>query len=110
MYLRFCWCAGSATKRGRGAGKKGADAEDADGAAGAGQGQGGEDGPENSSAAISSILQKALLRRVNDELEPPARRPASYRSLVAPEVSAESFDASLAKAIASEESCLGSPR
>lgn len=47
----------------------------------------------------------ALLRRVNDELEPPARREASFRSLVAPEVPAEAFGAALAKANASEQAC-----
>jgi hypothetical protein len=52
----------------------------------------------------------ALLRKVNDELEPAPRREASYRSLVAPEVSAESFGAALSKANASEQSCAGSPR
>jgi len=52
----------------------------------------------------------ALLRKVNDELEPSARREASYRSLVAPEASAETFGAALSKANASEDSCKGSPR
>ena len=47
----------------------------------------------------------ALLRRVNDELEPAARREASLRSLVAPEASADAFAAALAKAGASERAC-----
>ena len=52
----------------------------------------------------------ALLRRVNDEIEAPARREASYRSLVAPEVAAEKFVAALSKANAAEETCKGGAR
>lgn len=47
----------------------------------------------------------ALLRRVNEELEAPDQREASYRSLVAPELAAEVFEATLAKASAGEETC-----
>ena len=47
----------------------------------------------------------ALLRRVTDELESPARREASYRSLVAPELAEGVFEAALSKANASEQAC-----
>ncbi len=50
----------------------------------------------------------ALLRRVNDELEPPDRREVGYRSLVAPELSQEVFGKALAKALDGEGACRAS--
>ncbi len=52
----------------------------------------------------------ALLRRVTDELEAPAQRDASFRSLVAPEVSSEAFSVTLAQARTDEEVCVGTAR
>lgn len=50
----------------------------------------------------------ALLRRVNDGLEPPERRDVGLRSLVAPEVSYEAFGKALAKAREDEQACRAS--
>ncbi len=63
---------------------------------------------ELAAAASQPHLAKgylALLRRVTEELEPPGRRDASYRSLIAPEVSSDDFDKALSKAGAAEASC-----
>ncbi|MCC6639977.1 MAG: hypothetical protein IT386_02300 [Deltaproteobacteria bacterium] len=65
--------------------------------------------PIELAAAVSQPQQAvgylALLRCVNDALEPGARRETSFRSLVAPEFSATAFAAALAKANASEQAC-----
>lgn len=52
----------------------------------------------------------ALLRRVTEELETPAMREAGYRSLVAPELAADSFEAALARANAGEQDCRSKTR
>lgn len=52
----------------------------------------------------------ALLRRVTDELEAPAMRDASYRSLVAPELGADAFAVALSRARADEQACRAQAR
>ena len=52
----------------------------------------------------------ALLRHVTDELEAPATRESSYRSLVAPELGAEAFAVALSKAKADEQACRAQAR